>query len=85
MSGAELENAAMGAAFRVGQLTAALESISTLRCHCNGYGGPCGCGHRAREMADDALNDFCGIRWDQPNEFRHKTCRSIYPGPAVTP
>jgi len=37
--------------------TAALERIKALKCRCDrGYPGSCGCGDRAREIADEALD-----------------------------
>ena len=34
---------------------AALRDIALRECHCDGFGGPCGCGERMRDVAEEAL------------------------------
>jgi hypothetical protein len=42
-------------AARVKVLEEALRDIAQAKCHCDGYCGPCGCGERMRDVAEDAL------------------------------
>jgi len=48
-----------------GQLRGALEAVKRCgqNCNCDGYGGPCGCGERCADIADDALSTTAGRGW----------------------
>lgn len=39
-----------------------LHEIASARCHCNGWGGPCGCGVRLAEKAEEACAELWPAR-----------------------